>query len=89
MQVELITGSEGAAALQPEWSRLLQAVPHPSVLGSAEPYKLHWTDRTVPHYRFRGYPPTIWGRARHGYRNRLRPAVKQAMTRLQLPVGRR
>ena len=49
------------------------------LLGSAEPYKLHWTDRTVPHVRLRGFPPTPLGRMRHRYRHQLRPALRKAL----------
>ncbi|MCJ7726841.1 MAG: GNAT family N-acetyltransferase, partial [Acidimicrobiia bacterium] len=45
------------------------------LLGHDEPYKLHWTDRTVEHVRIRAFPPTMPGWARHLYRHRLRPAV--------------
>jgi len=49
------------------------------LLGRDEPYKLHWTDRTVPHVRIRAFPPTVTGRARHLYRHRLRPAVGRVL----------
>ena len=49
------------------------------LLGSAEPYKLHWTDRTMPHIRLRGFPPTPLGRMRHRNRNWLRPVARKAL----------
>jgi len=55
------------------------------LLGSAEPYKLHWTGRTVPHVRLRGFPPTLLGRMRHRYRHRLRPVVRKALDRVRRP----
>ncbi|MFH1104856.1 MAG: GNAT family N-acetyltransferase, partial [Actinomycetota bacterium] len=45
------------------------------LLGRDEPYKLHWTERTVEHVRVRAFPPTMAGRARHLHRHRLRPAI--------------
>jgi len=55
------------------------------LLGSAEPYKLHWTGRTVPHVRLRGFPPTAVGRMRHRYRHRLSPAVGKVLERIRRP----
>jgi len=49
------------------------------LLGTAEPYKLHWAGRTVPHMRLRGFPPTAAGRLAHGYRHRFRPAAGRAL----------
>jgi CelD/BcsL family acetyltransferase involved in cellulose biosynthesis len=49
------------------------------LLGTAEPYKLHWAGRTVPHLRLRGFPPTAAGRLAHGYRHRLRPAAGRVL----------
>ena len=53
------------------------------LLGSAEPYKLHWAERTVPHVRLRGLPPTPLGRMRHRYSHRLRPTVGKALMRVR------
>ncbi len=55
------------------------------LLGSAEPYKLHWTGRTAPHVRVSGFPPTAAGRMRPRYRHRLRPAVGMALERIRRP----
>lgn len=49
------------------------------LLGSDEPYKMHWAARTAPHVRIRAFPPTPSGRARHVYRNGLRPAVGRVL----------
>ncbi len=49
------------------------------LLGRDEPYKMHWTGRTVEHVRIRAFPPTPAGRARHLYRHRLRPAVGRVL----------
>ncbi len=55
------------------------------LLGSVEPYKLHWTGRNVPHVRLRGFPPTPLGRMRHRYRHRLRPVIGKALERVRRP----
>jgi CelD/BcsL family acetyltransferase involved in cellulose biosynthesis len=53
------------------------------LLGSAEAYKLHWTDRVVPHVRLRAFPPTVAGRFAHLCRQRLRPAARDILNRLR------
>lgn len=58
------------------------------LLGSDEPYKLHWTDRTVSHLRLRAFPPTWAGRARHSYRHRIRPAAGAVLGGLRRLGGR-
>jgi CelD/BcsL family acetyltransferase involved in cellulose biosynthesis len=55
------------------------------LLGIDEPYKLHWTDRTVPHLRLRAFPPTTAGRLRHLYRHRLRPLAASMLSRASRP----
>ena len=62
-------------------SLIAEGVTSFDLLGSAESYKLHWTDRVVPHVRMRAFPPTLPGRAAHLYRQRLRPLAGRALNR--------
>lgn len=49
------------------------------LLGAAEPYKLHWTERIRDHVRLEAHPPTMAGRARHLIRDRIAPRLHRML----------